>query len=190
MRRTLEIIDYLQPDFYFTENPSSRAPYGLHSRPCMKGLPTPHLATYCRYGTAYRKPTHIWTNAPLSEPLRQCNADSPCEHKRDHGCHAEVAQGGSAYRASGKIIPGKGSCENLYGIPASLLEHLFRDLPFHFSSSVCLFMADLLLRELSEDCEEDSDGHLDLDPVALSGAKALPIEVDGGWESDASCLSD
>ena len=188
VRRTLEIINYLQPDFYFLENPSSRAPYGLHSRPCMKGLPPPHLTMYCRYGTPYKKPTHIWTNAPLSEPLRQCNVDSPCEHKRKHGRHAEVAQGGSTYLASGEIIPGKGSRENLYGIPAPLLEHLFRGLPLHFSSVVCLLMADLLLRDLPE--EFDSDEHPDLNPVALPGAKVLPTDNDGGWDSEVSCLSD
>ena len=51
---------------------------------------------------------------------------------------------------------------------------------------MCLFMADLLLRGLQEDSDEDSD----LDPVALPGAKVLPIDVDGGWDSEVSCLSD
>ncbi|KAK3288483.1 hypothetical protein CYMTET_4047 [Cymbomonas tetramitiformis] len=49
VRRTLEIIKYLKPDFYFIENPRGRAPYGLHARRCMQGLPPPHLATYCKY---------------------------------------------------------------------------------------------------------------------------------------------
>eukprot|EP00854_Cymbomonas_tetramitiformis_P034183 gene34183-biopygen18681 len=40
-------------------------------------------------------------------------------------------------------------------------------------------------------CEEfDSDEHPDLDPVALPGAKVLPIDDDGGWDSEVSCLSD
>ncbi|KAK3246618.1 hypothetical protein CYMTET_43851 [Cymbomonas tetramitiformis] len=125
VRRTVEIIQYLQPDFYFIENPRGRAPHGLHSRRCMHHLPPPHLTMYCKYGAPYKKPTHIWTNARLRVPLLQCDANSPCEHKQRHGCHAKVAQGGSAYCSSGNVRSGMGSKENVYGIPAPLLEQLF-----------------------------------------------------------------
>eukprot|EP00854_Cymbomonas_tetramitiformis_P014965 gene14965-biopygen15418 len=48
VRRTRQIIEYYDPAyFYFIENPAGDALRGLHTRPVMKGLPEPHLASYC-----------------------------------------------------------------------------------------------------------------------------------------------
>ena len=156
VRRTLEIIKYLQPDFYFIENPRGRAPYGLHTRRCMQGLPPPHLATYCKYGMPYKKPTHFWTNAPLDAPLKVCDVDEPCEFKRQHGRHEKMAQSGTSRRTSGESREGMGAGWHVYGIPKTLLKQLFRCLPLNRPltaiEEVCEFLSCVLWREeLMED---------------------------------------
>ncbi|KAK3250676.1 hypothetical protein CYMTET_39951 [Cymbomonas tetramitiformis] len=197
VRRTLEIIRYLRPEAYFIENPKGREPHGLHTRRCMSNLPAPHLVTYCKYGTAYRKPTHIWTNVPLRTPLRVCDSDTPCEFFRQHGRHEKVAQGGRAMRAGGVFAKGMGARENLYGIPSALLKQLFHNLTLH--EEVHAFLSELLVREdlsemsvLVQSAVVESDPpEFEPEPIALAGARAeVTIIPEGGWESDASGLSD
>ncbi|KAK3236638.1 hypothetical protein CYMTET_53226 [Cymbomonas tetramitiformis] len=197
VRRTLEIIRYLRPEAYFIENPKGREPHGLHTRRCMRNLPAPHLVTYCKYGTDYRKPTHIWTNVPLRTPLRVCDADTPCEFFRQHGRHEKVAQGGRAMRAGGVFAKGMGARENLYGIPSALLKQLFHNLTLH--EEVHAFLSELLVREdlsemsgLVQSAVVESDlPEFEPEPIALAGVRAeVTIIPEGGWESDASGLSD
>ncbi|KAK3258595.1 hypothetical protein CYMTET_32376 [Cymbomonas tetramitiformis] len=197
VRRTLEIIRYLRPEAYFIENPKGREPHGLHTRRCMSNLPAPHLVTYCKYGTAYRKPTHIRTNVPLRTPLRVCDSDTPCEFFRQHGRHEKVAQGGRAMRAGGVFAKGMGARENLYGIPSALLKQLFHNLTLH--EEVHAFLSELLVREdlsemsvLVQSAVVESDPpEFEPEPIALAGVRAeVTIIPEGGWESDASGLSD
>ena len=56
--KTLEIIGYFQPKYWFIENPQSGL---LKSRNFMDGLPF-YDVSYCKYGYDYRKHTRIWTN--------------------------------------------------------------------------------------------------------------------------------
>ncbi|KAK3270799.1 hypothetical protein CYMTET_20817 [Cymbomonas tetramitiformis] len=49
VRRTLKIIDFLQPDHWFIENPRGRYPNALRYRPVMSQLPLPLTCTYCMY---------------------------------------------------------------------------------------------------------------------------------------------
>ncbi|KAK3280038.1 hypothetical protein CYMTET_12107 [Cymbomonas tetramitiformis] len=197
VRRTLEIIRYLRPEAYFIENPKGREPHGLHTRRCMSNLPAPHLVTYCKYGTAYRKPPHIWTNVPLRTPLRVCDSDTPCEFFRQHGRHEKVAQGRRAMRAGGVFAKGMGARENLYGIPSALLKQLFHNLTLH--EEVHAFLSELLVREdlsemsvLVQSAVVESDPpEFEPEPIALAGVRAeVTIIPEGGWESDASGLSD
>ena len=199
VRRTLEIIKYLKPDFYFIENPRGRAPYGLHTRRCMQGLPSPHLATYCKYGMPYKKPTHFWTNAPLNEPLHVCDEDHPCDFKRQHGRHEKMAQGGTSSRVSGESRLGMGAGWHVYGIPEALLRQLFSCLPLSQPSStlekLCAYLSEVLWR--NEELEEtDSPSTCDYiedateEPVILPGAHfttAVPVETDdSGWDTDGT----
>ena len=153
VRRTLEIIKYLQPSFYFIENPRGRAPHGLHTRRCMQGLPPPHLATYCKYGMPYKKPTHFWTNAPITT-LKSCDPENPCDFKRRYGRHEKMAQSGSASRESGDPRPGMGAGWHVYGIPAALLKQLFSSLPVEQPAgtiaAVCEYLAEMLWRDEDE----------------------------------------
>ena len=62
--RTLEIIDYFQPKFWYIENPDGGK---LKDQPFMRDLPY-HRVSYCMYGFDYRKTTRIWTNNAAFQP--------------------------------------------------------------------------------------------------------------------------
>ena len=52
-----DIIEYLQPNCWFIENPDSGL---LKTRPCISGLSYVRVG-YCMYGCPYRKRTRLWT---------------------------------------------------------------------------------------------------------------------------------
>ena len=62
--RTLEIIDYFKPKFWFIENPDGGK---LKDQEFMRDLPY-HRVSYCHYGYDYRKTTRIWTNNTAFKP--------------------------------------------------------------------------------------------------------------------------
>jgi site-specific DNA-cytosine methylase len=62
--KTLQIIDYLNPDYYFIENPRGK----LRKLDFMQNLPRATV-TYCQYGDTRMKPTDIWTNHLSSNDL-------------------------------------------------------------------------------------------------------------------------
>ena len=64
VRKTLEIINYFQPDFFFIENPRGK----LRKLSFMQKLPRATV-TYCQYGDTRMKPTDIWTNHLSSNDL-------------------------------------------------------------------------------------------------------------------------
>lgn len=59
--RTIAIIRYLRPQFWFMENPALSK---LRHRPVIKTLPRPHqnvVLDYCQFSDwGYRKPTRVW----------------------------------------------------------------------------------------------------------------------------------
>jgi site-specific DNA-cytosine methylase len=69
--RTLEIIEYFKPKFWFIENPDTGK---LKDQPFMQCLPYRRLS-YCMYGYKYRKLTRIWTNNERFQP-RLCRRGS------------------------------------------------------------------------------------------------------------------
>ena len=62
--KTLEIINYLQPDYFFIENPRGK----LRKLEFMNKIPRATV-TYCQYGDTRMKPTDIWTNFLSSNDL-------------------------------------------------------------------------------------------------------------------------
>jgi len=63
--RTLEIIDYFKPDYWFIENPATSK---MKDRIFMKDLNN-YVVDYCMYSDwGYRKRTRIWTNKKNFEP--------------------------------------------------------------------------------------------------------------------------
>ena len=53
--KTLEIIEYLTPDYYVIENPQTGL---LKEQPFMCGIPFKDI-DYCKYGMPYRKRNEI-----------------------------------------------------------------------------------------------------------------------------------
>ena len=91
--KSLEIIDYFKPHYWFMENPRGR----LKDREIMKDIPY-YIVDYCMYcDWGYKKTTYIWTNKKDWNALR-CNND--CVNMMDNQ-HIKVL--GNGY----EIIEGK-----------------------------------------------------------------------------------
>lgn len=76
VKKTLELIDYFRPMYWYIENPRGM----LRKFPFMKSLPIRHTVTYCQYGDTRLKPTDIWTNNQYWRPRPMCH-DGDCCHK-------------------------------------------------------------------------------------------------------------
>ena len=107
LRRTQEIINYLQPRAWFIENPGT----GLMKNYIAE---KPAMFDYCRFGFDYRKRTTIWSNQPLENTL----CDKTC---LINGRHPKTAIGTS------KVQPGQGGGSDKsgrYAIPKDLIKML------------------------------------------------------------------
>ena len=114
IKRTLEIIKELNPEFWYIENPRGM----LRKQSFMKGIPRTTI-WYCTYGDTRAKPTDIWTNNLRSifnpdgwNPKPEC-------HNGNKNCHHEAAPRGSKTGTQGvkgnynrSIIP-KLLCEEI-----------------------------------------------------------------------------
>ena len=126
VQAALRIISRLKPRFWFMENPKGRKPFGLRTRRFM----APYAkfckqCTYCKYGTAYRKSTNIWTNAPVGQ-LEYCDhAHGYCKARSWLGYHPARAQRGPCRAKGVKILGHGGNSNRVYPIPDKLLRHLF-----------------------------------------------------------------
>lgn len=106
LNRTIEIIDYFNPKFYFIENPKTGKMKNYIKLPF-------YDVDYCRYGLEYKKSTRIWTNSTTFIP-RVCNCVG--KHKESIGGH------------------GTKTCKNIsqlnlkYRIPSQLINDLFESI--------------------------------------------------------------
>src|SRR5665648_262934 len=75
VEKTLEIIKYFDPKYWFIENPQSGY---LKTQSFMDNLPFTDV-DYCRYGYPVRKRTRIWNNAKVELNMcdKQCYAFDP-----------------------------------------------------------------------------------------------------------------
>ena len=91
VQKTLDIISFLQPDFFFIENPRGK----LRKLEVVKGIPRTTVC-YCKYGENRMKPTDIWSNFIFEEhtllsednrlqgwkPREMCfNGNKNCHHQ-------------------------------------------------------------------------------------------------------------
>ena len=115
--RTLEIIDYFKPEYYFIENPATSK---MKDRPYMKDRPF-YIVDYCMYSDwGYRKRTRIWTNKKDWNALtcnKQCGNMVGNLHKTNLG-NTEERQ-----KTNGKSF----SQNDRYRIPPDLIFSLFLD---------------------------------------------------------------
>ena len=84
VQKTLDIINFLKPEFYFIENPRGK----LRKLDVVKGVPRTTVC-YCKYGEDRMKPTDIWTNHLADwfnekgwQPRAMCfNGNKNCHHQ-------------------------------------------------------------------------------------------------------------
>ena len=70
VKKTLEIIEFFQPKYWFIENPQTGT---LKKQEFMTHLPF-YDVDYCKYGGWLRKRTRVWTNVPGLK-LKLCQKD-------------------------------------------------------------------------------------------------------------------
>ncbi len=79
-KKTLEIIEELNPKYYFIENPRGM----LRKQKFMENLNRKTI-TYCQYGAKVQKPTDIWNNAYSWIPKKMCNPGDTCHESAKRG---------------------------------------------------------------------------------------------------------
>ena len=99
VQKTLDIISFLQPDYFFIENPRGK----LRKLDVVKGIPRATVC-YCQYGDSKLKPTDIWSNFIFEEntllsednKLQGWKPRAMCNYRqKDCDCHHEKAPRGS-----------------------------------------------------------------------------------------------
>lgn len=82
VKKTIEIINYFQPTYWFIENPR-----GLLRKMSFMDNFKRYTITYCQYGDIRMKPTDIWTNSTKWIPRPMC--------KNGDACHIAAPRGSS-----------------------------------------------------------------------------------------------
>ena len=108
VRKVLDLADQLCC-YYLLENPHSGL---LKTRPVVQDLRMVVL-DYCRYGTAYRKRTGIWTNSDYEPRRPLCNKDCASSDGRRHTRRAQRAGPGWHHTLA-----------ELYAIPPELCDEI------------------------------------------------------------------
>jgi site-specific DNA-cytosine methylase len=117
VQKTIEIIEYFNPDKWFMENPQTGL---LKDREFMLGLPFTDI-DYCRYSDwGYKKRTRIWTNVNYEGKVcnKACGNMNGTKHKK--------SVGNSSYRNKyGAETDYTVRLANRYRIPEKLIQELF-----------------------------------------------------------------
>jgi len=123
--KSLEIIKYFNPHYWFLENPQTG---NLKNREIMKGIFF-HDVDYCMYSDwGYKKRTRIWTNKKEFNNLL-CDGSGSCGNMIGNTKHKSSADGGYDKRkikVKGQINAGTTQQER-YRIPEELIYSLFLD---------------------------------------------------------------
>ena len=109
IKRTIEIIRYFEPEFYFIENPLYSKIWDYVDDDFKDKFV---IADYCYFGYRYKKPTKILTNKILENKRCSC---------KKHGMRIGVV-GGSINNGSSDDTT---TLQERYSIPPLLLNYLF-----------------------------------------------------------------
>ena len=107
--KTLDIIRYLQPNYFIIENPQTGL---LKNQWFMNDIPYNDV-DYCKYGMPYRKRTRLWNNIPNFTPLPLCNKD----------CNSMI---GNRHISMGQHD--SNTTKDLYVIPSDLILDIFNSI--------------------------------------------------------------
>ena len=118
VRRTIEIIEYFNPDKWFIENPQTGL---LKDREFMFGLPFIDV-DYCMYSDwGYKKRTRIWTNVDYEGKL----CDRKCGNIFN-GIHSSPSLSFKVYNVDKSVAVYRSQNKDfLYRIPERLIKDLF-----------------------------------------------------------------
>ena len=121
VKRTLEIIEYLEPKWFMVENPQTGY---LKNQDFMQNLRYTDI-DYCKYGMQYRKRTRLWNNLECWTPRPLCRKD----------CNSMV---GNRHKETAQRMPsGKKETwgehrqfprEELYKIPGGLINEILESI--------------------------------------------------------------
>jgi site-specific DNA-cytosine methylase len=121
--KSLEIINYFNPEYWFIENPQTG---NLKNREIMKDIPF-YDVDYCMYSDwGYKKRTRIWTNKKDWEN-KLCNGK--CGNMLDNRKHKKSIGIGKKEVDAGQVSVKGGGSNRLdrYRIPEDLIFSLFLD---------------------------------------------------------------
>ena len=108
VQKVLDLADELNC-YYLMENPHSGL---LKTRPVVQGIRM-RVLDYCRYGSAYRKRTALWTNSTYEPQRPLCNKDCAASDGEKHTRRAQ--RSGPGYHHS---------LEELFAVPQELCDEI------------------------------------------------------------------
>jgi len=120
VQRTIEIIEYFNPQFYIMENPQTGL---LKNQPLVDGMIFDDV-DYCKYGLPYRKRTRLWNNVGNWKPRPLCKKD--CGHM-DGNKHMETAQRGPC-KGEPRAGRQRHTQAELYMVPPDLIREIFNSI--------------------------------------------------------------
>ena len=94
-KKTIEIIDYFKPKYFFIENPR-----GVLRKMDFMQTFLRHTVTYCQYGDDRMKPTDIWTNSITWTPRPCCKNGDSCHIAAPRGSRTGTQGRKGAYERS------------------------------------------------------------------------------------------
>ena len=95
VKKTIEIIDHFQPQYFFIENPRGM----LRKLQIMQRFKRQGV-TYCQYGDDRMKPTDIWTNSDNWIPKAMCKNGDSCHISAPRGSRTGTQGLANAYERS------------------------------------------------------------------------------------------
>lgn len=115
VKTTIELIDELDPQFSFIENPRSGTRRVMRNKPWGLGEPT-GTVSWCQYGYNRMKPTDLWGDHPDSLKYRFCGNGEDCHASATRGSQTGTQGMSSAVKRA--AIP--------FGLSLSILESVER----------------------------------------------------------------
>ena len=114
INKTIEIIEYLKPKYYFIENPAYSTIWNYIEN--KEYLENCVIVDYCYFGFDYKKPTKILTNKNLENKRCKCKV-----HKSRIGMNNKKFLHKRQFKDTSNLI-------ERYSIPQPLLEYLFNEI--------------------------------------------------------------